>query len=88
MVLLPELYEGYFLNATKNPQKSHFWSFLGWPTHFLKELGHEISYGKPLSDDSAPVKLSAKLDNFKVPKNGPKVAKKVRNDAFSGKNHP
>ena len=83
MVPLPELYESYFLNATKKPTKnSHFWSFLGWPTHFLKEFGHKIWYGKPLSDDSAPVKLSAKSDNFMVPKNGPKLAKKVSNDAF------
>ena len=57
MVLLPELYEGYVLNGTKkNAKNGHFWAFLGWPTHFLKEQGHEIWYGKSLSDDSTPVK--------------------------------
>ena len=35
-----------------------------------------------MSDDSASVKGLAKLDNFRVPKNGPKVAKKVVNDGL------
>ena len=35
-----------------------------------------------MSDDSAPVKISAKLDSFEVPRNGPKVAQKVCNGTF------
>ena len=45
--------------------------------HVWGVWGHGIGCGKALRVDCAPIKKRAKSDNFKVPKNGPKVAKMV-----------
>ena len=89
MVLLEDLYESYFYKRPpKNSKNGHFWAFLGWVIHFPKEYGHEIRYGKALSVGSAHVGNWAKSDNSKVPKNGPKVARKVVQGGFKSQNYP